>query len=176
MQSAEAQRSGSSVIHGNLRLARELEGGHSRRSLAVRVSDVITRGLGTLTCVSIHLVVLICWFVVNSGGFPWLKPFDPFPFGILTLIVSSEGVLLAIFVLISQNRMSRDADRRARLDLQVNLLTEQTATKILQILDRMLTAMNLPPEVQKDPDAATLAQPTNVKDLLRKLDESLGER
>lgn len=159
-----------------MELARELDQGPSARSATVRVSDVITRGLGTLTCVAIHFLVLVFWFVANSGALPWIKPFDPFPFGILTLIVSSEGVLLAIFVLISQNRMSRDADRRAHVDLQVNLLTEQTATKILQILDRMLVAMNLPPEVQKDPDAATLAQPTNVNDLIRKLDESLGNQ
>jgi uncharacterized membrane protein len=125
--------------------------------------------------VIIHLLVFCFWFLANTGKLPGIKPFDPFPFGILTLIVSSEGVLLAIFVLITQNRMSRDADRRAHLDLQVNLLTEQTATKILQILDRMLVAMKLPPEVQKDPDAATLAAPTNVSDLMQKLDESLDK-
>jgi uncharacterized membrane protein len=175
MPSVAPQSSRSSVIRSNLELARQLDAGPTRRTAAVRVSDFITRGLGTLTCVVVHVLVLVLWFAANSGAVPWIKPFDPFPFGILTLIVSSEGVLLAIFVLISQNRMSRDADRRAHVDLQVNLLTEQTATKILQILDRMLVAMNLPAEVQKDPDAATLAEPTNVGDLVRRLDESLGK-
>jgi uncharacterized membrane protein len=166
-------RSSSRFIHNNIELVNELEGRMSQRSLAVRLSDVITRALGTLACVITHLVVFGAWFLVNSGGVPGVEPFDPFPFGILTLIVSSEGVLLAIFVLISQNRMSRDAERRSHLDLQINLLTEQTTTKTLQILDRMLAAMNLPPEVQKDPEAATLAAPTNVSDLMQRLDESL---
>src|SRR4051812_1858881 len=101
MQSAQPQSARSPLIHGNLELARRLERGPSGRSAAVRVSDFITRYLGTLTCVVIHFLVLVFWFVANSSVLPWLKPFDPFPFGILTLIVSSEGVLLAIFVLIS---------------------------------------------------------------------------
>jgi uncharacterized membrane protein len=165
-----------SRIRHNLSLVNELQARAAQeRSLAVRLSDVITRALGTLACVLIHLLVFGFWFLANSGALPGVEPFDPFPFGILTLIVSSEGVLLAIFVLISQNRMAREADRRAHLDLQVNLLTEQTATKILQILDRMLAAMHLPPEVQKDPDAATLAEPTDVSALMRQLDESLGK-
>lgn len=176
MPPADSQRSRSPGIRANLELARQLDSGRSLRSPAVRLSELITRALGTLTCVIIHFLVFAFWFIANSGAIPSIEPFDPFPFGILTLIVSSEGVLLAIFVLIAQNRMSRDADRRAHLDLQVNLLTEQTATKILQILDRMLAAMNLPAEVQNDPDAATLAQPTNVNDLMRRLDESLEEQ
>ena len=66
-----------------------------------------------------------------------LPPFDPFPFGILTLIVSTEGVLLAIIILISQNRMIRQADRRAHLDLQINLLAEQEASLILRQVRRI---------------------------------------
>jgi uncharacterized membrane protein len=53
-----------------------------------------------------------------------MKAFDPFPFGILTLLLAAESVFLTIFVLISQNRMAREAERRSHLDLQVGMLAE----------------------------------------------------
>jgi len=57
-----------------------------------------------------------------------VKAFDPFPFGILALVISSESVVLTIFVLISQNRMARQAEKRSHLDLQVGMLAEQELT------------------------------------------------
>ena len=70
-----------------------------------------------------------------------LPRFDPYPFKLLCMIVSMEGVLLSTFVLIKQNRMGQRADRRNHLDLQVNLLTEQEVTKVIQ----MLEAISQPP-------------------------------
>ena len=61
-------------------------------------------------------------------------PFDPFPFPFLTLLVSLEAIFLSMFVLMSQNRMSRQADKRAHLDLQIDLLAEQELTTILRML------------------------------------------
>ena len=60
--------------------------------------------------------------------------FDPYPFSLLTLVVSLEAILLTGFVLISQDRMTKLADRRAHLDLQVNLLAEQELTAILKVV------------------------------------------
>lgn len=76
--------SSSRFIHDNIELVQELEGRTSRLSLAERVSDVITRALGTLACVITHLVVFGLWFLVNSGAVPGVEPFDPFPFGIFS--------------------------------------------------------------------------------------------
>jgi len=63
--------------------------------------------------------------------------FDPFPFSFLTMVVSLEAIFLAIFVLISQNRMARLADHRAHLDLQVNLRAEQEITTTLKLVQEM---------------------------------------
>ena len=60
--------------------------------------------------------MVLGWIAINIGIISGLTPFDPFPFGLLTLIVSTEGVLLALIILISQNRMIRQADRRSHLD------------------------------------------------------------
>ena len=92
------------------------------RSLGERFSDAFTRVMGSMSFVVFHLVLFGVWFVVNLGWTP-LRPFDPFPFGILTLIVSAEGVLLAIFVLVSQNRMGRQANQRAHLNREGESLT-----------------------------------------------------
>ena len=60
--------------------------------------------------------------------------FDPFPFSLLNVLVSLEAIFLTSFVLMTQNRMTHQADKRAHLDLQVNLLAEQELTAILQMI------------------------------------------
>src|SRR5664279_6608166 len=75
--------------------------------------------------------------LLNLHVIPGFRAFDPFPFGILALVVSSESVFLTIFVLISQSRLSRQSERRSHLDLQVGMLSEQELTTILQMLQKL---------------------------------------
>src|SRR4051794_19556483 len=141
------------------------------RSLGERVSDLFTRFMGTMSFVVCHLLLFAVWFVVNLGWTP-LKPFDPFPFGILTLIVSAEGVLLAIFVLVSQNRMSRQANQRAHLNLQIDLLAEQETTKVLQRLQRIAEAVGAAEE-QEDVEVRRLSQQTHLETLADELQKTI---
>jgi uncharacterized membrane protein len=90
--------------------------------------------IGTLNFVAIQVLSAAFWVVINSGLAPAIRPFDPFPFPILSLILTLEAVLVAAFVLMKQNRMSKLADRRAHLNLQINLMTERETTKIIGIL------------------------------------------
>lgn len=142
-----------------------------QRTRGERVSDSITRFMGSMTFVVLHLVWLGVWFTVNLGAIPGVKPFDPFPFGILTLIVSTEGVILAIFVLISQNRMSRLSNQRAHLNLQISLLAEQETTKILQKLKAISDRLDIP----GDEVAERLSQDTHLEVLAQELRKSLPE-
>src|SRR6202020_431279 len=71
------------------------------------------------------------------------NPFDPFPFGVLSVVVSSESVLLTIFVLISQNRMARQAEKRSHLDLQVGMLAEQELTAVLQMQHKICQRLGI---------------------------------
>ncbi len=143
------------------------------RSLGERVSDVFTRFMGTMSFVVFHLLLFGFWFVVNLGWTP-LKPFDPFPFGILTLIVSAEGVLLAIFVLVSQNRMSRQANQRAHLNLQIDLLSEQETTRLLQKVQSLVHHFGIE-ESSLSAEAEPLSQETEVEALVHELQKSLPE-
>lgn len=145
-----------------------------RRSLAERVSDAITRFMGSMTFVVIHLIGFALWFSINLGAFPGVEPFDPFPFGILTLIVSGEGVVLAIFVLISQNRMSRLANQRAHLNLQISLLAEQETTNLLQKVQKIAERLGVQ-ETAQDQVAQRLSQETHLETLAEELKKSLPD-
>jgi uncharacterized membrane protein len=143
-----------------------------KRSLAESVSDALTGAIGSIASIVFHGVWFTGWILVNSGTVSGIEPFDPFPFGILTLIVSTEGVLLAIVIMISQNRMIRQADRRAHLDLQVGLLAEQEATLVLEKLDRMGHHLGMS-ENQKDTEARQLVEQTDVPTVMRNLEDQL---
>ena len=108
-----------------------------RRTPTERQSDAIVRFIGSMKFLLFHVILVTVWSTVNLGLIPSMKPFDPFPFGILALLVSSESVFLTIFVLISQNRMARQAERRSHLDLQVGMLAEQELTMMLQMLQKL---------------------------------------
>jgi len=108
-----------------------------RRTSTQRASDTIVKLIGSTTFLLLHLILVGAWTVINLNLVPGIKAFDPFPFGILALIVSSESVFLTIFVLISQNRMARAAERRSHLDLQVGMLAEQELTMVLQLLNKL---------------------------------------
>lgn len=166
----------SEVARQNIRTVAELERDEARRrSASERVSDSLISVMGSLGFVIAHVVIFLIWFVWNSQWIAGLPPFDPFPFGILTLVVSTEGVLLAIFVLINQNRMSREADHRAHLDLQVGLLAEAEATKTLALLQDL--ARHLDFEIREDEaELEKLMEPTDLPKLAEGLREKLGEQ
>ena len=142
------------------------------RSLAESISDALTKAVGSFPSIVFHAGFFLAWIVINLGWIAVVPPFDPFPFGILTLIVSTEGVLLAIIILISQNRMIRQADRRAHLDLQINLLAEQEASLILHQVRRIAERMQLPPD-ERDREAALLTETTDVDKVMHILEEQL---
>jgi uncharacterized membrane protein len=143
-----------------------------KRSASERVSDRFVRFMGSMTFVVLHLALFLLWFGINSGLIPGIRPFDPFPFGILTLIVSAEGVLLAIFVLVSQNSMTRQANQRDHLNLQISLLAEQETTKVLQRLQQIADAVGVR-ETEADQEAERLSQQTHLETLAEEIEKSL---
>lgn len=101
-----------------------------RKTREQRFADLVTAFSGSMRFVYLHAAWFGLWVVVNLGWTP-LPVFDAFPFGLLTMVVSLEAIFLATFVLLSQNRMQLLADRRADLDLQINLLAEHEVTRLL---------------------------------------------
>ena len=108
-----------------------------------------------------HAVWFAVWVGLNEGLVPALKGFDPFPFSLLTMIVSLEAIFLSLFILMSQNRPSRRDDARAHLNLQVDLLAERENTLMLQILQALCAERNL--EIARHPELRLLTRPTDPK-------------
>jgi uncharacterized membrane protein len=145
-----------------------------RRSPGERVSDAITRVMGSIGFAIAHAIGFLVWFAVNLRLVPGVRPFDPFPFGILTLIVSGEGVILAIFVLISQNRASRLSNQRAHLNLQISLLAEQESTKLLQKMQAIARKLEVE-ESDQDLEVERLSRSTHLGVLAEELKKSIPE-
>ena len=143
-----------------------------RRSSGEKVSDFFVSLMGSMPFLLFHVVWFAAWFLINLGAIPGVPAFDPFPFGILTLIVSSEGVFLAIFILISQNRMTRQSDKRGHLDLQVNMLAEQEMTMMLQMQRQLCEHLGVEVDSIKA-EAAHLMRETDVEEMLSTLEEKL---
>jgi uncharacterized membrane protein len=114
-------------------LAERRRAEQARAPLQARVADAVTRFTGSLWFVYLHLVLVALWVAVNVGAMPGVARFDP-SFVILATVASVEAIFLSTFVLISQNRMQADADRRADLDLHISLLTEHELTKLATVV------------------------------------------
>jgi len=147
----------------------------SRRTLTERVSDVIMKTVGNIGFLLAQLILISGWSLVNLRLIPGLKPFDPFPFGILALVVSSESVFLTIFVLISQGRMSRQSERRSHLDLQVGMLSEQELTTILGMVQKLCQHMGVNVDSSKQ-EVQSFSKTTDVHKLASELDQKLPEK
>ena len=141
------------------------------RSGAERVADAIARQAGKIWFVIAHAVWFFGWIATNSGLLPGIRAFDPFPYQFLTFVVSLEAIFLSLFILISQNRSSRQADARSHLDLQINLLAEQESTKMLQMLQSLCKYHHL--EIAEDEEIESLIAPTEPAELLKELEAKL---
>ena len=118
----------------------------SNRSLSEKFSDVITNFSGSVMFLIVHVIWFVIWIGINTNIIPGTKPFDPFPFGLLTMIVSLEAIVLSVFVLLSQNRDAHISKLRDELHLQVNLIAEEEITKILELLHEMRGKMGIKKE------------------------------
>jgi uncharacterized membrane protein len=142
------------------------------RTTADRIADAIANFVGSMPFVAVHIFWFAVWTVINVGVLGAFWKFDPYPFALLCMLVSLEGVLLSTFVLIKQNRMSQRADQRAHLDLQVNLLAEKEITKVLQMQRLICQRLGIR-EGETDPEAIELSQVTAIDNLARELEQKL---
>jgi uncharacterized membrane protein len=158
----------SHIIERNIRTITRLRRQTAReRHVQDRLADAITSLSGSMLFVYLHILWFGAWLLVNTGHMG-LKPFDPFPYGLLTMIVSLEAIFLATFVLLSQNRFSEAADRRMELDLQIGLLAEHEITRVLQMLDAIQDKLGI--DNDADSTLADLAMETKPEDVLAEID------
>jgi uncharacterized membrane protein len=111
--------------------------------------------------------------MINTGMIRSLRPFDPYPFSFLALLLSLEAVLLATFVLMTQKRQSRQAEHWAHLTLQIGLLTEQESTKTLQMLTSLCNQFGV--KTAHDTELKEMVEKTAVTHLAEELADELDK-
>jgi uncharacterized membrane protein len=159
------------------------------RKLTERIADEINKITGSFGFFLANLAFFVFWIAMNSGKVPGLPIVDPFPFILLTMIVSLEAIFLSIFVLISQNRQSTIASIREEIHLQINQIAEREITKILKLVseihEKTLPNASVDPEVkhmlseldtvkiEKDIEKELGPSPMLISELLEKAEEKI---
>jgi uncharacterized membrane protein len=141
-----------------------------KRSHAQRFSDNITRVAASGMSLMAHALWFISWIAINTGVLPVIARFDEFPFPVLTMMVSLEAIFLALFVLASQNRLARQSELRANLNLQIDLLAEREMTTVLQLLKDISAHLNVKTSVAPA-HLNELIEETDVQELASQVDE-----
>ena len=108
-----------------------------KRTKVMKVADWISEFSGSLEFLFIHLGLFFIWIVLNVGPLARLGNFDPFPFGLLTMVVSLEAIILSVFVLLSQNRQVARDRVRNDIEYQVNLKAELEIGHLHEKLDAL---------------------------------------
>ena len=138
-----------------------------------RVLETISDSLGRPFYLGAIVLFVVLWILANVLAPPLGRAaFDPAPFHWLQGIVGLGAFLAMIVVLIKQNRLARLEERRAHLELQVNLLTEQKTTKLIKLIEELRRDLPMIRD-RHDPEAAAYQQPTDPESLLAALDEQL---
>jgi uncharacterized membrane protein len=163
------------IAKGNIQAITSIERNFlGQRSRVDRLSDTISSLAGRISFVIAHIVLFAGWILANSRAVSGLVPFDPYPFGLLALIVALEVFFLSTFVLMSQNRQSHQSDHWAHLSLQIGLLVEQESAKQLKLLKAVCSHLGLETEVQ-DTELSEMVGKKSVGELAEKLAEKLEE-
>ena len=145
------------------------------RSRAERLGDWVAATAASGPVLVAHVVWFAGWIVANTGWIPGVDPFDRFPFPFLTMTVSLEAIFLALFVLASQNRLARQADRRSHLDLQIDLLSEREMTAVLRLLGDIAAHLKIETSVTAD-QLRDLAKKTDLHKLTDRMSEFTDEK
>jgi uncharacterized membrane protein len=144
------------ILRLRLKAARE-------QTIEDRIAATVTSASGSIAFVGFHLAWFLAWILLNTGRFH-VHPFDPFPYGLLGMVVSLEAVLLSTLVLITQKRLSNQVERRANLDLHIGLLTEHEITRALRMLHAIQEKLGI--ENHAADELADLEMDTKPEDVL----------
>src|SRR5687768_7265959 len=132
--------------------------------------ETLAEGLNSAASSTPFLVTHALWFagwILWNTGVLGLEPFDPFPFGLLTMVVSLEAIFLTIFVLMAQKRDSAIAELREEMSLQVELRLEEEVTKTLQLVAGLYTRLGH--KVGEDAELLEMLQPLDIARIEREL-------
>ena len=144
------------------------------RSLPVKIADKLTYGIGSIPFLVFHICLFTVWIAFNLKILSSTPPFDPFPFGLLALMMTLEQSLLTIFIIMSQNRASETADLRNEIDLQINMLAEEEITKVIHML-RLIGEKRDIDEFIHDQDARIMETPIKHVELEKQTQQEIAD-
>lgn len=152
----------------NVEIIKRLEdAAKQERTKSDLVAEVIANFCGSMTFVWVHVAWFGGWVVLNI--IPGVRHIDPFPFTFLTLVVSLEAIFLSTFILISQNHDTKISERRNHLDLQINLLSEQENTRMIEMLRAIAAKVGC--EIPHGPEVESLSAETNPEELAAQIEQ-----
>jgi uncharacterized membrane protein len=161
-----------SVLERNIKALKAKRQEEERKAtLQERIAETITRFTGSMIFVYVHLALVAGWVAANLGLIPGVPAFDP-TFVILATFASVEAIFLSTFVLISQNRAAKAANRRADLDLQINLLTEHEVTRLVSLVAQIAEKLDV--EESRDPALGELKRDVAPEAVLDTLEATEG--
>jgi len=156
------QRNIRKVIQVRLKAAQD-------QSWQSRLANAMTNFSGSMLFFYVHIAWFGTWILLNDGALG-TPSFDPFPYGLLTMVVSLEAIFLTTFVLISQNLLGKEAERLAELGLQTGLLTEHEMTRVLQMLRSIQHQIGITNDEDSRRADADLEMETKLEDVLSEID------
>ncbi|MFZ5376782.1 MAG: DUF1003 domain-containing protein [Patescibacteria group bacterium] len=143
---------------------------NSKRTFSDKVADFVTAKSGSMLFLFVNLIWFGIWITINLET-TTSNPFDPYPFGFLTMAVSLEAIVLAIIVLISQNREQKINEIREETLLLLNTIQEKETTKILEIVRKLAEKQGI--DLKNDPDLERMLQKIDLTNIERKLEKEI---
>ncbi|MFI4941458.1 MAG: DUF1003 domain-containing protein [Burkholderiales bacterium] len=138
-----------------------------------RLLESVGGALGSPLGLGVILMCIVLWILANVlAKHLGITTFDPPPFSWLQGAIGLGALITTIVVLVKQNRLAKMEERRAHLELQVNLLTEQKATKIINLLEELRHDLPMI-EDRHDAEATAFQLPTDPESVLAVLDDRL---
>ena len=135
-----------------------------------RALEAIGGALGSPVGLAATMFFVTLWIMANIGAkYVGFSPFDPPPFSWLQGLVGLGALFTAIVVLVKQNRLAKMEERRARLELHINLLTEQKATKLINLMEELRRDLPMIKD-RHDAEAHALQLPTDPESVIASLD------
>ena len=143
----------------------------AKRTPLEKMADYMTSSFGSNTFLWLNVFLFTAWLLINTNQVKFISPSDPFPFNLLTNIVSLEAIILAIFVLISQNRTSKIDDLREETHLQLNLISEREVTKLIKMVALLLEKEGI--DLSQDPELKKMIRPLSEEEIQKKLEREI---
>ncbi len=143
----------------------------AKRTRVEKIADQVTSIFGSITFLLLNIAMLTLWILINTNQLKVISVFDPFPFNLLTTLVSLEAIILAIFVLISQNRTAKVDDLREETHLQLNLISEREITKLMKMLAILLERQGI--DLSRDPELQKMLKPISEEEIEKKLEKEI---